>query len=144
LAQERIYLRIPKGVRVLQQFKVSEQQWRDLAIPVALAFFSYSTQAQRIVVQYPGPAGVVESLISMTNWEELCLLNPELRSILPDVQALLVNRVDATGSYFIVPIEACYKLSGLIRRSWQGFSGGTAAWLEIASFFDDLAQGETA
>jgi hypothetical protein len=139
LAQESSYPRMPKAVRLLPQFRVSERQWNDLAIPVSLAFFSYSTQAQRIVVQYPGPAGVVESLISVNSWDELCLLNSELRTLAPDVQALLVNRVDANRSYFIVPIEACYKLSGLMRRTWRGFSGGTAAWVEIASFFDDLA-----
>jgi hypothetical protein len=144
LAQERTYPRIPKSVRALPQFRVSEQQWNALAIPVALAFFCYSLQARRIVVHYPGPAGVVESLIPVNNWEELCLLNPELHNLLPDVQALLVNRVDATRSYFIVPIEACYKLSGLMRRNWQGFSGGAAAWVEIAAFFDELARSSEA
>ncbi len=139
LAQERTYPRIPKTVRVLPRFKINEQQWNSLAIPVALAFFSYSTQAQGMLVQYPGPAGVVESLIVVDNWAALCLQNPELRSLLPDVQALLVNRVSTTRSYFIVPIEACYKLSGLMRRHWRGFSGGAAAWVEIAAFFDELA-----
>lgn len=140
MAQESSYPRIPKTVRMLPQFKVSDQQWTLLAIPVALAFFSYSTHAQGIVVQYPGPAGVMESSIEANSWEELCRLNPALRTMLPDVQALLVNRVDTTRRYFIVPIEVCYKLCGLIRRSWQGFSGGTAAWAEMASFFDDLAR----
>ncbi len=56
----------------------------------------------------------------------------------PDVEALLVNRVGAAREYFIVPIDECYKLVGLIRLHWRGLSGGAVVWGEIARFFDDL------
>jgi hypothetical protein len=146
LAQDDIYPRMPKSARALPHFKMSEQQWNNLAIPVALAFFSYRTLADTIgattiVVQYPGPAGVLESQVSVDNWEDLCLQNQELRNLLPDVQALLVNRVGSVRGYFIVPIDACFRLSGLIRRHWQGFSGGAALWVQIATFFDELNRG---
>ncbi len=56
----------------------------------------------------------------------------------PDVEALLVNRVGSTRQYFLVPIDECYRLVGLIRLHWRGLSGGALVWGEIAEFFDEL------
>ncbi len=61
----------------------------------------------------------------------------------PDVEALLVNRIGhsrgfSQPEYYIVPIDECFKLVGLIRSRWQGLSGGTEVWREIAEFFDSL------
>jgi sorbitol-specific phosphotransferase system component IIC len=69
--------------------------------------------------------------------------NPILNKIGPDVEALLVNRVGlargvSAAEYYIVPIDACYKLVGLIRIHWRGLSGGTEVWKEIADFFTQL------
>jgi hypothetical protein len=58
----------------------------------------------------------------------------------PDVEGLLVNRVGETREYFIAPIDECFKLVGLIRMHWRGFSGGAQAWGEIGRFFDQLRQ----
>jgi Family of unknown function (DUF5947) len=60
-----------------------------------------------------------------------------------DVEALLVNRVGhARGftapEYYLLPIDECYKLVGLIRANWRGLSGGTEVWQEIARFFDEM------
>jgi len=63
----------------------------------------------------------------------------ELRS---DVEALLVNRVGAPRGvkpeYYVVPIDECYKLVGIIRMHWRGLSGGTEVWREVGSFFAEL------
>jgi hypothetical protein len=71
----------------------------------------------------------------------------------PDVEALLVSRISrssATGGghdavdgqrgphYFLVPIDACYKLVGLIRANWRGLSGGQDVWKEIERFFTEM------
>ena len=63
--------------------------------------------------------------------------NPALQEMEPDVEALLVNRIGhARGfsdpEYYIVPIDECFKLVGLIRTRWQGLraepkSGGRSA-----------------
>jgi hypothetical protein len=62
-----------------------------------------------------------------------------------DVEALLVNRVGrargfSNDEYYIVPIDECYKLVGLIRAHWRGLSGGPEVWEEIAAFFEGLRQ----
>jgi hypothetical protein len=54
-----------------------------------------------------------------------------------------VNRVGhvrgaAPAEYYLVPIDECYKLVGLIRAHWRGLSGGTDVWREIQSFFSAL------
>ena len=36
-----------------------------------------------------------------------------------------------TAQYYIVPIDECYRLVGLIRMHWRGLSGGTEVWKEI-------------
>ncbi len=69
--------------------------------------------------------------------------NPELTRMESDVEALLVNRIGhargfSAPEYYILPIDECYKLVGLIRVHWKGFSGGTEVWQEIARFFEEL------
>ncbi|MDQ6677644.1 MAG: DUF5947 family protein [Acidobacteriota bacterium] len=133
-----VYRRIPRRVRALPDFQISDWQWDELMIPISLAFFSFSTPAEKVVALYPGPAGAAESLLRLDAWEEIAAANPVLRSLQPDVEALLVNRVGAVREYFLVPIDECYKLVGLIRIHWRGLSGGSLVWGEIARFFQQL------
>ncbi len=71
-----------------------------------------------------------------------------LKEMEPDVEALLVNRVAsarnyASAEYYIVPIDECYKLVGLIRAYWHGLSGGTEVWEAIGKFFTELKERST-
>jgi hypothetical protein len=134
----RVYRPIPRRVRLLPNFVMSDAQWDDLMIPISLAFFSHCTPLKKVVTQYPGPAGAAESLLRLNAWEDICAANPDLQDLQPDVEALLVNRVGAARDYFIVPIDQCYKLVGLIRMHWRGLSGGAVVWGEIGRFFDEL------
>ena len=77
----------------------------------------------------------MESLLDLENWESLIGNNPILNNLEPDVEALLINRVRDEREYYIVPIDACFKLVGLIRVYWKGLSGGEEVWKEIAEFF---------
>jgi hypothetical protein len=135
-----VYRPIPRRVRLLPNFQISDFQWDDLMIPISLAFFSYSTPANRVIALYPGPAGAAESLLRLEAWDEIAASNPELHDLQPDVEALLVNRVGKARDYLLVPIDECYKLVGLIRLHWRGLSGGAVVWGEIARFFDQLRQ----
>jgi hypothetical protein len=133
-----VHLPIPRVIRELPNFVITDAQWDDLLIPISLAFFSYSTPTRRMVALYPGPAGAAESLLPLDSWASLAAANPELGSLQPDVEALLVNRVGTSREYFIAPIDECYKLVGLIRIYWRGLSGGALVWGEIARFFTEL------
>ncbi|MEA2468345.1 MAG: hypothetical protein QOJ57_2471, partial [Thermoleophilaceae bacterium] len=72
-------------------------------------------------------------------WSEIARANPSLGVMEPDVEALLVNRSRGARRYFLVPIEDCYALVGLIRTRWRGLTGGREVWEEIEAFFEGLA-----
>jgi hypothetical protein len=38
----------------------------------------------------------------------------------------------------LVPIDACYRLVGLVKRHWRGFDGGSEAWAAIDGYFASL------
>jgi hypothetical protein len=59
------------------------------------------------------------------------------------VEALLVNRARGTRQHFLVPIDDCYRLAGLIRTRWRGLSGGEEVWKEIDRFFEEEASWQT-
>jgi hypothetical protein len=142
------YKRVPRQIRNLGDFKITDDQWDSLMIPIGMAFFSYNSSERKMVAVYPSPAGPTESLLSLEAWQEIEQQNPVLRSMEPDVEALLVNRVTraahnggstAGPGYFLVPIDECYRLVGMIRQNWRGFSGGVEAWSKIGQFFEELS-----
>ncbi len=133
------YRIIPRRYLALSDFAMSDEQWNELMIPVNIVYIFHSATAGRPVAFYPSPAGATESVLSLENWEALVDSNPILKSALePDVEALLINRIGESREYYIVPIDACYRLVGLIRVSWRGLSGGEEVWRVIEQFFADL------
>ncbi|MGQ0542670.1 MAG: DUF5947 family protein [Blastocatellia bacterium] len=132
------YKRVPRDIKYLRDFRLTDLQWGSLMLPIQLAFFFHSTPDDRLIALYPSPAGATESTLPLDAWGEIAAENPELRSLRPDVEALLVNRVGEKREYFIAPIDECYKLVGLIRAKWHGLSGGTEAWASINGFFTEL------
>src|SRR5215207_5894177 len=137
-ASEGRYRLIPDRHLFLEDLEMSDVQWESLRVPVDMAFFFYSTPAERVVSFYPSPMGPTESLLTLSAWEELETHNPVLKGMKRDVEALLVNRVRGTREHFLVPIDECYRLVGLIRMHWRGLSGGRKVWEEIEQFFEEL------
>jgi hypothetical protein len=88
-----------------------------------------------VVAFYPSPAGATESLIGLDSWGSIERENPVLGELQPDVEALLVYRVASVREHYRVSIDHCYRLVGLVRVHWRGFSGGAQAWEEIGRFF---------
>jgi hypothetical protein len=129
---------LPTRRRRLDDFVLDPAQWDRLRIPVDMAFFFYSTPAERILALYPSPAGPTESLLELEAWTELEAANPVLQSMEPDVEALLISRARDMDEQWLVPIDDCYELVGLIRSRWRGFGGGGEVWAAIHEFFDDL------
>lgn len=139
-ASEGKYRLVPDRRLFLEDFAMDDARWESLRVPVEMAFFFYSTPAKRVVAYYPSPMGPTESLLSLDAWEELEVNNPVLKGMERDVEALLVNRVRGAGEHFLVPIDECYALVGLIRTRWRGLSGGREVWEEIGSFFARLRE----
>jgi hypothetical protein len=137
------YRRVPRDVGLLSDFRLTDAQWEDLHLPINLAFFYHSTRAGRVVAVYPSPAGGTESLLTLEAWHQLEEENPVLRDFEPDVEALLVNRLGPAREHYRAPIDACYRLVGLIRAGWRGLSGGPEVWAEIRRFFAELHQHST-
>ncbi len=132
------YKLIPRDAYALPDVVLSDEHWNRLALPINLAFFFYSTPEEKMTVLYPSPGGATESLVPLDAWETIIGENPVLEQMEPDVEALLVNRVDDARACYLAPIDTCYELVGLIRLHWQGFSGGKKVWDEIEGFFDRL------
>ena len=135
---ETKYKRVPRRVRALPNFQLSEAEWDSLLIPIGLAYFVDSSAHNKILAYYPSPAGATESALSLEAWCELVQENPALALMEPDVEALLVNRVDHAAEYYVAPIDKCYQLVVLIRSNWRGLSGGTEVWQSIGDFFTTL------
>jgi hypothetical protein len=137
------YKRVPRDSRLLANFRMTDVEWDSLLIPINLAFFFQNSVDSHVSAMYPSPAGATESLLPLEAWSSTVQANPALNHLEPDVEALLVNRVgqsrgSAAAEYYIVPIDTCYKLVGLIRLHWRGLSGGTEVWQEISNFFAEL------
>lgn len=132
------YRRVPRTIEFLPEIQLGDARWDSLMIPINIAFFLYSSADQRVVALYPSPAGPVESLLPLEAWAELVHEYQRLGELEPDVEALLVNRLANPHECYRVPINECYALVGLLRKSWRGLSGGTEVWQEMARFFVGL------
>ncbi len=137
------YKRVSRRFLSLPAFRLTDAQWDGLGIPIGMAFFFTNSLLNQVVAQYPSPAGATESLVLLEAWHDIVAANSLLSGMEEDVEALLVNRVGHTrgispAEYYIVPIDQCYRLVGLIRTYWRGFSGGGEVWQQIADFFADL------
>lgn len=132
------YKTVPTRCVELSGFTLDDAAWDLLQIPIGLAFFFENSREQRTVAMYPGPAGAVESELDLAAWATIAAEHPLLATLEPDVEAVLLLRRNGTTRCFLVPIDAAYRLVGLIRTCWRGFDGGDEAWTRIATFFDDL------
>jgi hypothetical protein len=137
------YKRIPRRIGFFADFHMTDGQWDGLMLPINMAFFFRSSPEDRVIALFPSPAGATESLLSLDTWDEIARENPALLDMEADVEALLVNRIGhargfSNPEYYLVPVDECFRLVGLIRSRWQGFSGGAEVWREIGEFFGDL------
>lgn len=134
------YRRVPRRIEHWPNFNMTDLQWAGLGVPIALAFFYHSTPQQQMAATYPSPAGPTEAALAGEAWDMLVTENPGLANLEPDVEALLVNRINGARDYYRAPIDECFKLVGLIRTHWRGLSGGAEVWKHVAMFFEELKQ----
>ena len=133
------YRRVPTHVEALTDFRMTDAEWHALGLPIEMAWLFHSTHAGRPIAFYPSPLGATQCLLGLEAWEAIVTRNPNLAEFEPDVEALLVNRINRRRNYYRVPIDRCYELVGLIRTHWQGWSGGDEVWHAIDDYFARLA-----
>jgi hypothetical protein len=148
------YKRVPTRVRYLQGFRLTDGQWDGLLVPINMAFFyrngaSGNGGSGNVVAMYPSPAGATESQLPLETWQQIAAENPILESMEADVEALLVNRLGEqrgfpVNRYYLLPIDQCFKLVGLVRTHWRGLSGGTELWQQLERYFAGLDGGHRA
>ena len=131
------YRLVPDRSRLLTDVHLDDLTWQAFQIPVDMAFFFHSSAAGRVVAFYPSPLGATESLLDLDAWDDLVAVNPVLEELEPDVEALLVNRTSGRREYWILPVDRCYELVGLIRTHWRGFRGGNEVWAKVDEFFEE-------
>jgi hypothetical protein len=130
----------PTGQRTLwlSELDVPDELWASFQIPIGLAFFMQSTVTACVVAMYPSAAGATESELHFESWSRMLELNPVLERMEPDIEGLIVNRLAEPPSYVIAPIDRCYALTGTVKASWEGISGGRAVEDAVARFFSGL------
>jgi hypothetical protein len=117
---------------------IGASEWEALEIPVGLAFFLRSSADGTVTAFYPSPAGATECRLDLQAWDQLVSAHPLLGAAEPDVEATLISRTADAVECFVVPIDACYELSGRMRLHWRGFDGGSEARASIAEFLDNV------
>ena len=134
------YKTVPTRYAEVADFAVGDAAWEQLQIPIGLAFFFHNSLEGRTIALYPGPAGATESQLDLAAWNGVAGADPVLATLEPDVEAVVILRRAGTTRCFVVPIDAAYKLVGIIRIAWRGFDGGPEAWGKIEAFFAELRE----
>jgi Family of unknown function (DUF5947) len=161
------YRAVPEHVYHDPGRPLTDADWNELQIPVAMAFFFYNSALERVVAGYPSPGGATECELDLAAWDRLAAAYPLLGGLAPDVEAIFVNRTehDSAGpggttprdppalggtpssqtplappkyEVFLIPVDECYALVGELRMKWQGFDGGAEARAALAAFLDGV------
>jgi hypothetical protein len=115
---------------------VTPAEWDALGIPVSSAFVLRGDGGPAAF--YPSPAGATECLLDLDAWAQLSVSHPLLAAAQPEVEAILVRGTDEGVESYLVPIDACYQLVGIVRMYWKGFDGGEEAHEQIDRFFTEI------
>ncbi|WP_055491133.1 DUF5947 family protein [Streptomyces sp. TP-A0356] len=110
-----------------------------LGVPVGLAFFVRHTDGT-VTAHYPSPAGATRWEADPTAWQDVVTRCPQLATLEPEVEALLVNTARSAQHHWITPIDDCFRMVALVRREWRGLSGGGRVWPAIEQFFAELTE----
>lgn len=127
------YLRLQRRAARITGLEIDDASWAGLSVPVGLAFFTMRSRTGEVVATFPGRSGIIESFVPLKGWSALEKRFPLLKSVLPDVEALLVRRTSRHRDYFQVSIDHCYELAELLRGADAPSSSPV-----VQSFFERL------
>jgi Family of unknown function (DUF5947) len=88
------YRAVPEHVYHDPGRPLTDADWNELQIPVAMAFFFYNSALDRVVAGYPSPGGATECELDLAAWDRLAAAHPLLGTLAPDVEAIFVNRTE--------------------------------------------------
>jgi hypothetical protein len=108
-----------------------------LGVPVGLAFFVRQEDGA-LQAHYPSPAGATRWEVEPATWAAMVARCPDLGSLAPRTQALLLNTARGRSEHWLVPLDDCYRLVAVIRQEWRGLSGGSTVWPAVDRFFEEL------
>jgi Family of unknown function (DUF5947) len=132
------YRAVPERIRHDPERPLTDEDWNELQIPVAMAFFFFNSALGRVVAGYPSPGGTTECELDLAAWDRIAAAYPLFAEMAPDVEAIFVNRTDNGNEVFLIPIDECYSLVGELRMYWTGFDGGAEVRAALAAFLDGL------
>ena len=132
------YRAVPERIRHDPGRPLTDEDWNELQIPVAMAFFFFNSALGRVVAGYPSPGGTTECELDLAAWDRIAAAYPLFAEMAPDVEAIFVNRTDNGNEVFLIPIDECYSLVGELRMYWTGFDGGAEVRAALAAFLDGL------
>jgi hypothetical protein len=130
------YRAVPERIFHDPERPLTDADWNELQIPVAMAFFFFNSALGQVVAGYPSPGGTTECELDLEAWDRLAAEHPLLAEMAPDVEAIFVNRT--ADEVFLIPIDMCYSLVGELRMFWTGFDGGAEVRAALAEFLAGL------
>ncbi|MGW4276537.1 DUF5947 family protein [Streptomyces seoulensis] len=122
-----------------RRLRLGRVDTQALGVPVGLVFFVPHADGT-VTAEGPSPAGSMRWEVDAAAWRLAGERSPELASMEPDVEALLVNTVHGLDHHWIVPVDDCFRMVAVVRREWRGLSGGGRVWPAVAEFFEQLTE----
>jgi Family of unknown function (DUF5947) len=122
--------------------RVSGVDVRRLGVPVGLAYVVVGADGAAHA-HYPSPVGATQWDIDPAAWDAAVAGAPELATLRPEVEALLVDTARGAVHRWIVPLDDCFRLVAIVRSEWRGLSGGSTVWPAVDAFFAGLVGKES-
>ncbi|HEX3597373.1 MAG TPA: DUF5947 family protein [Polyangiaceae bacterium] len=132
------YRRLHSRATRVPSATLMEDDFRDLELPVRLAFLSPSAVHDQVFAVYPNAAGATESVVPRPAWRALLARTPALAAMTEDTEGLLIDHLGGRSRCFVASLDVCYEFVGLLR---EPSSRRGAAFATAMRFLDGLDGG---
>lgn len=142
--------RVPNRCVRAQGLDAADVEWDALGVPIRLAFFVVAEGDPQPLAFFPSPAGPIELQPDLATFGRMREKSVAVQRMRPDVEALLVHHArpaddggPSPGEQYVVSVDVCYRLVGIVRAHWRGFGGGAEVWRRIEALFVALGREAT-